>query len=52
MTVFRDNMFIQRMNVSFMALDSLKKNLTANIELCISLHPSPIMNDPLSHQFK
>lgn len=21
-----------------------------NIELCISLHPSPIMNDPLSHQ--
>lgn len=29
MTVFRDNMFIQSLNVSFMAFDSLKKNLTA-----------------------
>lgn len=39
MTVFRDNMFIQKMNVSFMALDSLKENLTA--EYRVEYFPSP-----------
>lgn len=29
MTVFRDNTFIESMNVSFMAFDSLKKNFPA-----------------------
>lgn len=39
MTVFRDNMFIESMNVSFMAFDSLKKNFTA--EYIVAYFPSP-----------
>lgn len=52
MTIFRNNMFIESMNVSFMAFDSLKKNFTA--EYTVEYFPSPdlIMNNTLSHEVK